>query len=618
VLVSSTPAAAGVVSAFENMYFGWPNRTAGNLLTFNTEPGEIDTTGWTVGANCSLSLSAPPWQWSVDNYWTGGPMITMAVTANGDASMVTADRAPVTVGTEYLGFCYLQPPTAASSTWVELRFYNAAGAQIQATRSVLAAPSTSVYRQIASAVAPTGAATASLAVGITGGTAGQMVRADCSVVKTRTTLVTGTTPDPSVVPYADTSFEQGIGQWTVASGVATIARSTPWGAQTLSSSYSLTITSSTATASTLRSGRYPVSALLSWRPQASFKRTAGGWTLATYIRWYDAGGTLISTGTSAPDALPSTGWWVLPFDYTAPAGAATGQIEFALTATAAASVLQMDSARLTQVLPLAEVTTSDATASISLIFRELIVGQLITLYRIGADGSRSVVRGRDGLLDQVLVTDDQMILEDYEAPLGIPVTYRLEKTIVSTGATGGWLTTLPVTIDPGDRNYSWLKDPARPQLNVRALVRQAPDWSQPIEQNIMRIRGRQNALILSGVRGGREGALALWTQTDSERDALRMLLSTGQVLLWQSAPGMGEPDVYVSVADTTAPRVTTYAPEPWREWTLPLTEVDRPITGLAGSATWTVQDVLIENATVLSLLSRYTTVLDLALDQRTA
>jgi hypothetical protein len=157
----------------------------------------------------------------------------------------------------------------------------------------------------------------------------------------------------------------------------------------------------------------------------------------------------------------------------------------------------------------------------------------------------------------------------------------------------------------------------RPQLNRRVLVRQAPDWQQPIEQNVMRIAGRQNAVVLSRIRSGREGSLTVWTQSDDEREAMRFLMATGNVLLWQSAPGMGEPDVYVSVAQTSYPRVTSHAPESWREWTLPLTEQDRPTGGTAGSATWTVRDVGLENASVLSLIGRYATVLDLALDQRT-
>jgi hypothetical protein len=186
----------------------------------------------------------------------------------------------------------------------------------------------------------------------------------------------------------------------------------------------------------------------------------------------------------------------------------------------------------------------------------------------------------------------------------------------STGMLTEYRRTATVTIDAGDPSYVWLKDPLRPLVNMRVLVKQAPDWQQPIEQQVYRVRGRQAPVVLSGVRSGREGSLVVWTQSDEEREALRFLLATGNVLLWQAAPGMGESDVYVAVGEAAFPRVSAYAPEPWREWTLPLVEVDRPTGGMAGSPTWTVRDVSIENATVLGLLGRYATVLDLALNQR--
>jgi hypothetical protein len=619
VVVSSTPAAGAVLSYFENVYFGWPLRFAGNLLSFNAEQYEIDTSGWAAETNCVLTRTVPMISWPVDWYYSGGEVITLTVTANGNASALCSERPPVVPGTEYVGYGYLSPPTSGSSVWVELRFYNAAGTQLSATRSTLAAPGTGTYRQIASAVAPPTAATASLAIGIASGTAAQVMRSEGLVLKARTATVTGSAPNDSVVTFADSNFEQGVGQWTVASGVAAISRSTPWGAQALLNAYSLTVTSATATASTLRAGKYPVTELLNWKPSAGLKRIGGGWNVAIAVRWFDVTDTLISTTTSSPGALPSDGlWYRFDNDFTAPALAVTGQIDLILTATTTSSTIQVDEVRLQQVLPSSQVTVSDPTASAQVILRSLDTGVLMTLYRVLSDGSRTVVRGPSGLLERVPVPDEIFSIEDYEAPLGVPVIYRAEFYSATTGLLTGWRATDAVTIDPGDRNYVWLKDPSRPQLNVHALVKTAPEWQQPIEQNVMRPRGRQNAVVLSGDRGGREGSLVLWTQTDSERDALRLLLSSGTPLLWQSAPGMGETDVYVAVGGSAFPRVSPYAPEPWREWTLPLTEVDRPITGIAGSATWTVQDVLVENATVLSLLSRYATVLDLAFDQRTA
>lgn len=618
VLISSTATAVGQVTYFENVYFGYPLRFAGNLLSFDAEQQELTGTSWATETNCTLSRTAPPVSWGAGWYYSGGEVLTLTVTANGTASALCAERPPVTPGVEYLGYAYLNPPASGSSCWVELRFHNAAGTQIQATRSPLTAPGTGWYRQIASAVAPAGADTASLAVGITSGTAGQVVRSEGAVVKVRTTNVVSSTPSPNVITYADSGFEQGVGQWTVNSGAATIARSTPWGGQAILDSYSLTVTSSTATASVLRSGLYPVVGGVNWRLAQTGKRVAGGWTLAGAIRWFDASSTFISTTSSVAAAVPSDGlWWTFQQDFTAPVNAAFGQIDLTLTATSTSSTLQLDDLQMLQVMPLQSTVVDNDSASVQITLRELDATALLTVYRVLADGSRSLVRGDTGLLDRVAMSSTA-IITDYEAPLGVPFSYRAEFYSSTTGALTGFRLTGTLTLDPGDHNYAWLKDPLRPILNRRVLVKQAPDWSQPIDQQVYRIRGRTNPVVLSGVRSGREGELAVWTQSDEERAAIRFLLSTGNVLLWQSAPGMGEEDVYVSVADIQGSRVTTYAPEPWREWRLPLTEVDRPTGGMAGSPTWTVRDVSIENVSVLSLLSRYATVLDLALDQRAA
>lgn len=618
VLVSATATASAQVNQFENVYLGFPLRFAGNLLSFNAEQIEIDGSAWVAESNGTMSRTAPPWQWAVNSYWSGGSMTTLTVTATGNASALCTERPAATPGVEYLAYAYLQPPTNTSSPWVELRFYNASGTQLQATRSTMAPPTPSgAYRQIASAVAPAGTASASVAYGITGATAAQAVRADGLVLKVRTSTSTGSTPNDNAVLFADAGFEQSVGQWTVPSGVATIGRSTPWAGQALVDAYSLTISSGTATTSTLQSGKYPVTAGQSWQAYASVKRVAGSWNWTHNVAWYDASNILISTSTGTLAAIPSDGnWYFVDENFTAPANAATGQLKITLAAGATSSTLQMDDVRLRQVMPDVFVVTHDDTASATLTLSNLQTTQLMTVYRVLADGSRTIVRGRDGLLDMVAIGDPVFTVEDYEAPLGVPFSYRAEYYHPTTGALAGYATLSPLTIDPGDVNYGWLKDPIRPQVNRRVLIKQAPDWGQPIDQSVNRVRGRQNAVILSGVRQGREGSLLFWTQDDAEREAVRFLLATGSVLLWQSAPGMGEDDVYVSVAASAFPRVSPWAPDPWREWTLPLTEVDRPTGGVAGSGTWTVQDVAVENTTVLSLLDRYRTVLDLELDQR--
>ncbi|WP_018385250.1 hypothetical protein [Wenjunlia vitaminophila] len=620
VLSSMTPAAPGVVHAFENVYLGWPLRSTGNLLSFNAESGgELDLSAWAAGTNCTLSRVAPASVWPATWYYAGGEQVALTVTAAGNADAECVERPAVTAGVDYAGFAYLSPPGAGSSTWVELRFFDGAGVLLLAKRSVLAAPGTGTYRQIASGVAPPGAATAGLAVGITGGTAGQVVRTEGAYVGTVAVATANLGRTGNVLTHEDWNFEQGVGQWAVVSGPAAIARSTPWGAVARYDSYSLAVSSPTIGASVLHSGTYAVPANAggqSWRIAVVAQVGAGGWQILLNVHWWDGSGADLGVTAGTPGTMPTPGWWSVSEDLTAPEGAAEARVEITLTATSAASAINLDRAALWPMLPLTSVTARPDSASVQVILRELTVGETLTLWRV-AGGQRTLVRGPDGLTDHMLIPSDTIVIEDYEAPLGVPLTYVTELWNVDGSAGGSRTSVPPVTLEPGDANTTWLKDPSRPQLNMRLLIRQAPDWQQPVEQSVLRVRGRPNAVIVSDVRGGREGDLVLWTQSDSERDALRYLLASSDVLLWQSHPRMGEPDVYVSVGQTTAARVTTYAPEPWREWTLPLVEQDQPTGGQSGSAVWTVQDVLVENDTVQTVLDRYATVMDLLLHQRT-
>lgn len=614
IVVSSTPAAGAVFSYYENVYFGFPLRYTGNLLSFNAESAEIDASGWTAETNGTVGRAVPVVQWPVDFYLAGGHVTTLTVTAGGNASMRSTGLATATPGTEYVASCYLSPPTSGSTAWVELRFYDSGGSQIQATRSVLAAPGVGYYRQFASAVAPAGTASCSLAAGLDAATAGQVLRIDGAVVTVAPVLQTG-----SILPYADASFEQGLAGWSVVSGVATMTRSSPWGTGFYEGAYGAAVTSTTATASVIRSAKFALpagSGGQGHRLQLHSNVAAGGWTITPGIRWYDAGNNDLGLTSVSAHAVPTPGWWTLEYDLTAPAAATQAAIEYTLAATSASSTWRFDRVVLWQALPLAEVDPDDATASIRLILRELPVGDLVTIYRVTSDGSRTLVRGPDGLYSQTPITSDQIIVEDYEAPLGVPVSYYVE--ILEPGETvPAYRDTAAVTISPGDPTEAWLSDPGQPQRNLKVLIRRGPDWQRAIEQADFRIRGRHNSVTLSDVRAGLEGDLQVWTRSDDERTALHWLLDPGNPILWRAAPGSGVNDMYVTVGQITEARTGGTAAEPWRAWTLPLRQVDMPTTtGVSGSAGRTWQDVLTEHGTWQDVLDRYATWEDVLLDHR--
>ncbi|MGK5729731.1 hypothetical protein [Streptomyces sp. URMC 124] len=614
VVVSSTPAASGVFSYYENFYLGFPITTVGNKFAFNTESSEIDASGWFNEVNSTVARQAPMVSWAVDYYLAGGHVAAMTATANGNASMRSTDRPDATPGVEYAAYCYLNPPTSGSVTWVELRFYDSGGSQIAATRSTLAAPGTGWYREYASAVAPAGTAACSIAVGIDSATAGQVLRVDNAVVTTAPVLRAG-----SVLPYADASFEQGVAGWTVVSGVATITRSTPWGSYSFDAAYAGTVSSSTATTSVIRSAKFALpagAASQSFRTEVYSNVSAGGFNLTRGIRWYDASNTDLGLTSGSAAAIPTPGWWLIGNTFTAPANATQAAIEYTVTATTTSSVWRIDRIALWQSLPLTTVEGHDDTASITLTLRELTAGQYITIYRIGPDGSRTLVRGPSGLISLMVIPSDLMVIEDYEAPLGVEVSYYIEIRATLT-STAGTRASDGVTLTAGDENLCWIKDPGQPQRNAMFMVVSPPAWKRPITQSAYRVRGRRNPVVLSDVRGGLEGDLVVWTRTDEETAALNWLLDSGNTLLWQVVPGVHETDLYVTVGEVGLPRVVDRADEEWRQWTLPLTQVDMPATvGVAGTAGRTWQDIFTEFATWQDVLNAYATWEDVLFNRR--
>lgn len=612
-----TPAAGGVFGYFENVYFGLPLRLALNLLSFNAEQGgEIDLTAWAAETNGTLTRTAPPVGWPVDWYYSGGETLTLTVTAAGNAAALCAERPSVEEGQEYLAYAYLNPPTSASTTWVELRFYDATGAQMSAARGVLAASGTGWYRQSTSGVAPAGAVSAGIAFGITGATAGQVLRSEGAVLKIRTANLTNSYPNVNVVLAADANAETGVGQWTVNSGPATIARSTPWGAAGLSPyAYALVITSATAASSVLRSGRYPVTELENWRILIAARRAAGGWSYSPTVRWFNAAGTLLATTTDIFLTVPADGvYWTFTSDQLAPAGAVTAELDLTFTATTTSSVLHVAGIAMVQILPATEATADDVTASAQVVFRELGAGTF-TLYRVLPSGERSLVRGPDGLIDAVPLGSDTFTVEDYEAPLGTAFSYQAEVRSLTTGAITSYRTSPTVALAAGERTMVWLKDPIEPQRNLHLMAQHPlPRMAQGIDQAISRVVGRSAPVVHSGQRYSGAGDLVVFTRTSAELTGLEWLLKPGHPLFIQASPVSGWRDLYASVGEMT-PAPDGSDEDDWSVVTLPLTEVDRPTGGQAGSASRTWNDVLVENATWGDVLARYDTWLDVLLNR---
>jgi hypothetical protein len=627
VVISSTPAAAAVVTAVENVYLGLPIRTTGNLLDYNTESLEVDASGWAVDANCSIVRQVPALVFPVGYYLGGGHMLAATVTASGNASVKTAAAVSALPGVEYIAFGYLQPPTTAAACWIEMRFVNDLGTVLGTVRSVLAPATTGSQRQIASGTSPAGTTGVVVASGITGGTAGQVWRTDSVVVADAVTAAAtgllGSRPDGTVTPFADAEFEQGVGSWAVTAGAATVARSTPWAAHALTNSYSLALTATTTAAITLASGHWPVHDLgdpsLSWQVKYALRGVAAGWQITDHITWYNAGGAVLSTTNGGAWTLPdATQWWDSTVPHPSPAGAVTAVLSLTLVAPAAGAVLYMDRVSLAPALPINTKTVNAESASVTLTLRGLTVGWLLSVWRVDAAGHRSLVRGPAGLLDGYALTTSTVIVTDYEAPLGVTYSYYAEARD-STGALMETAVWDGVLIPAPDVNSLWLKDPGNPTRNLLLMMPAdgGPDWQYPMDTAQYVVKGRRNKVTLHGVRNGGEGDLSVWTRSDQERAALDLLLSSGNDLLLQAAPETGLDCSYVSVGQPSKARAGQDSTDTWRTWTLPLVEADMPTAvGVAspGGRTW--QDILSEFATWADVRDTYATWEDVLFDRR--
>ncbi|GFN09564.1 hypothetical protein Smic_81200 [Streptomyces microflavus] len=226
------------------------------------------------------------------------------------------------------------------------------------------------------------------------------------------------------------------------------------------------------------------------------------------------------------------------------------------------------------------------------------------LWRQGGDGALVPIRGPLADLTQVTIVGDTAVVEDYEAPLGVEVRYYLK---VWTGSSYRAVLSDPVMIPEPVSTEIVLKDPGLPARQTTAVVSKGgqPTWTRRARQGVNAVRGRSRPIVISDMRTSREGTMTLVTETAEDLASMWWLLESGNILLIQWPSLWGERDVYVAVGDVAEAPVVEYAEYTDRTWTVPLTEVDRPIGGATGSSGRTWATVLSDHIDGMDLLTSY-------------
>ncbi|MFI7096427.1 hypothetical protein [Streptomyces lydicus] len=595
VTVTVTGLTAGAQVASDGIALGPPNAFSNTLLDYNTAGCEVSTAGWVAGTNATVSRTSTV---SYEGWWS----LQITATAAGDTVASLASRVPVTPGAEYSGFTHVQPPASGLGFIVGLAWYDGSGTLLSTTTYTHTPASGGWSRQGVSGRAPAGAATADLVLRPQAAAGGQVWLCDQSAI----IAVPNT---GALIDFATSSAEVGIDGWVVAGGMLTQTHEQAYGDYY---SYKLVADSSGADMTMTLGTPVPVTPGQAY--QLAPRVIVPGFT-QTYVaelEWLDVTGEIIrTTSIEWNNSKHLTGWTSSTTADIAPDGSVTLRVRWRRRAPVAGETWYLDAVTVAPGgLAALAVPTADNTA-ISLTLQGLTLsGQTHWgLWRVTDDGVRTPLRGYSGDTDSVLTASDRSALTDYEAPLGVPLTYIL-KTWTTTVNDGWYYRTPQITLPTRDDSGVIIKDPLLPARSTVALADTLPDWQRSARQGAFAVRGRARPIVISDVRTSRTGTLVVTTETTDEADALWWALETGNTLLLQWPAGWGLTDMYVSVGDVTEARISSYAGHSDRSWSIALTEVDRPIGGLVGSATRTWQDVKSGAATFADLASTSNTWLD--------
>jgi hypothetical protein len=596
VVIRVTATAANQNWFADRMFLGLTAVSTGNLLPFNTETVEVDASGWAATSLATLGISGSAFTWYQ----------SLLVTSQAAGSVLVqtqASQAPaVTPGVEYVAYAQVTPGTAGLTQKIQISWLDGTGTEISVSSSDWT-PSTGQWtRCVVAATAPTGAAKARVNLSPQATAAGQQWAYDRVVLAPSSALMVA----GNLLPYNVSDIEQDATGWTV-----TGATTTQTTEQVLAGAYSLkavasggdfTLSTAAPVAATPGLG-YQFTACILKPTTRSF---------LTRLEWLNGSGDVIRTRLTS--WVGAAGLWLAcTTSDLAPDAAVAARLSITIPDAVAGEVHYFDRAEWKLGgLTARAVPAGGGGAAITL--RGLTTGGPTwkwSLTRIVSGQAPQPVRGWTGDLTLQSITGDVAVITDYEAPLGIPLQWRVSIQHPS-GPGSGLLsyTSDPITLD-AETTDVWLKDPGSPARSVRITVATPmPTWTRAARQGVSQVRGRALPVVINDVRGGVTGDLAVVTETDDDVAALWWVLDSGGPLLLQWPPGWGQRDMYVSVGDVQAAPVVDYAEFHDRTWTLPLTEVDRPIGGVTGSADRTWQTVASSGSTWAEVLAGATSWLD--------
>jgi hypothetical protein len=205
-------------------------------------------------------------------------------------------------------------------------------------------------------------------------------------------------------------------------------------------------------------------------------------------------------------------------------------------------------------------------------------GTTLTLARTGPSGTPASVR----TWDNAPVTAGAIIARDFEAPIGVPVTY----TATTRNATGTTIdtATAALTITSQGCEDTWLNDLARTTNTMQVLLEALPELAYPVPADAHEIISRRGPIVTSDIAHTPAFELSFLTATLADRDRARAALGNGIPVLLRTPPEDGIGNLYFSVLGFREQRIVTQGTVADRRFVVAGRQVERPDPGLYAPA----------------------------------
>jgi hypothetical protein len=197
-------------------------------------------------------------------------------------------------------------------------------------------------------------------------------------------------------------------------------------------------------------------------------------------------------------------------------------------------------------------------------------GATVTFSRTGPSGTPATVRG--WIAEPVV--PGPVTARDFEAPLGVPLTYTAECRNASGAVVS--VTTTTITIPSTGCSDLWLNDLARVANTLQIMIEELAQLEYPVAATAHEVITRRAPIVASDIAHTPEFELAFLTETLDERDRARAILGNGVPVLLRTPPENGIGNLYFSVLGYREQRIVTLGTVPDRRFVVNGRQVERP------------------------------------------